>query len=133
MIRVVVDTNILVSAIVYGGKPQYILNLIVERKIQAVTSFILLAELLEVLSKKFPLSTSDLNSVETQVKQNFIIIAPKSTLKVIRDDTDNRVLEAAVEGNCQYIITGDKDLLELSKYKNIKIITVSEFLEAIKK
>ncbi|HCM38322.1 MAG: hypothetical protein UV61_C0022G0008 [Candidatus Gottesmanbacteria bacterium GW2011_GWB1_43_11] len=129
---VVLDTNILVSAIVYGGKPQYILNLVVEKKIQAVTSYILLAELLEALSKKFPLSTGDLDLVEIQIKQNFIITTPRSTLKVVRDDTDNKVLEAAIEGNCTYIITGDRDLLDLVSYKNIKILTASEFLQIVK-
>src|SRR3989344_538242 len=129
---VVLDTNILVSAIVYGGKPQYILNLVVEKKIQAVTSYILLAELLEALSKKFPLSTGDLDLVEIQIKQNFIITTPRSTLKVVRDDTDNKVLEAAIEGNCTYIITGDRDLLDFVSYKNIKILTASEFLQIVK-
>ncbi len=49
----------------------------------------------------------------------------------VRDRDDNRVLEAAVEGDCDFIITGDRDLLELCKYKKIKIITPAQFLAEV--
>lgn len=52
-------------------------------------------------------------------------------MNVTKDKDDNRVLEAAVEGGCQFVITGDKELLELKKYKKIQILTAEEFLEGI--
>ena len=50
------------------------------------------------------------------------------TINAVRDDDDNRVLEAAVEGKCEYVVTGDEDLLSLQNYGGIKIITPAEFL-----
>ena len=129
--RVVLDTNILVSAIVFGGKPRQILLSILENEIQAVTSNTLLAELIETLSKKFKLSLTGLRLVEKQIRQNFKFIQPVTTISFLKDDPDNRVLEAASESNCHYIITGDKELLALASFKHIKIVTAGEFLKRI--
>lgn len=61
------------------------------------------------------------------------IIETKSRLSVINEDPqDNRVLECAVDGEAEYIITGDKHLLNLKSYKGIKILKVKEFLDRIK-
>lgn len=57
------------------------------------------------------------------------MVSPKKRITVVRDSTDNKIIEAAVEGKCEYIVTGDKDLLVLGKYKNIKIVSPKEFLE----
>lgn len=58
----------------------------------------------------------------------FKIVQPKVALDVVKDSPDNRVIEAAVEGRCSFIITGDKELLELKTFRKIKIVTVREFL-----
>ena len=132
LIRIVLDTNILISAIAYGGKPLQILSLVIENQIIATTSPILLAELREILSKKFlTLSSADLELALHQISEKFITINPKIALKIVKDDDDNRVLEAAVEGRCEYIITGDKELLELGTFKNIKIVTADQFLNTL--
>ena len=128
-IKVVLDTNVLVSAIVFGGIPKKVLNLILKEKLIGVTSVSLMAELSEVVHKKFPFRKSDLEYLEEQIITDFEIIKPRKVLRVARDDDDNRVLEAAVEGNCGYIVTGDEDLLVLKKYKTIKILTPTKFLE----
>lgn len=127
--RVILDTNVLISAIGFGGNPRKILLLTIKKKIRGVISKILLAELHEVILKKFPRIETQLLIIEKQIKDKFIIVEPRATLSIIRDEDDNRVLEAAVEGNCNFIVTGDKDLLELAKYKNIKIIRPSQFLD----
>src|SRR3989344_1756209 len=124
--RVVLDTNILVSALVYGGNPKKILLLALDKRIQVATSSLLLAELTDIISKKFPLSLENMHLLEKEMKKIFIIVRPNKILSIVRDEDDNRVLEAAVEGKCNFIITGDKDLLDLGKYKNIKIITPSQ-------
>lgn len=126
--RVVIDTNILVSAIAFGGKPAEILFLVLEEKIWAITSPILLAELEETLAKIVTLSKEDIQVALKEIREEFQIIQPRISIKVSRDEDDNRVLEAAVEGGCNYIITGDQDLLDLKKYKKIKILTAEEFL-----
>lgn len=128
-IKVVLDTNILVSAIVFGGIPKKILDLVLKEKFIGVTSTSLMAELSEVVHKKFPFRESDLEYLEEQIMVDFEIVKPRKILRVARDGDDNRVLEAAVEGGCEFIITGDEDLLDLKSYKEIKIMTPAEFLE----
>jgi uncharacterized protein len=104
-------------------------HLVIEEKIIAITSPILLSELKEVFSKKFSLSESYLRLTIKNLEKRFLIIHPKREIKFARDEDDNRVLEAAVEGKCDYIISGDKDLLDLGKYKNIIIVTPDMFLK----
>lgn len=128
-LRVVLDTNILISAIVYKGKPRQVLNLVLEENIEAFSSPILLAELTEILIKKFSLTLEEINIIEQVIKDIFEIVYPKKTLHIQRDEDNNRVLEAAIEGKCDYIVTGDKELLELSIYKDIKIINADQFLK----
>lgn len=127
--KIVLDTNILISAFVFGGKPRQILSLMLEGKIQAFISPILIAEFFDVVNKKFNLSDEELTLTRSHIENKLIIVQPKRDIKIARDDDDNRVLEAALEGKCSYIITGDKDLLDLKIYKNIKIVTPDIFLE----
>lgn len=131
-VKVVLDTNILISAIGFGGKPREILLLVIEKKIRVVTSAILLAELIEVISKKFSELEPKLFAIEKKIKKSFIMVQPKIALSISRDEDDNRILEAAVEGNCDFIVTGDKDLLDLGKCKHTKIVTAEEFLKLLK-
>ncbi|MBI4096315.1 MAG: putative toxin-antitoxin system toxin component, PIN family [Candidatus Levybacteria bacterium] len=130
-IKVILDTNILISAIGFGGKPRKVLHLILDDKIEAVTSPILMAELEDVVYKKFPKLAYNFSLIDPQIQDKFKIVKPKKSLLVARDNDDNRVLEAAFAGKCDYIITGDKDLLDLKNYKNIKIVTPDIFLSNI--
>lgn len=127
-VKVTLDTNIIISGIGFGGKPRKILHLILDNKIKAVTSSILLAELEDVIDKKFPKLASSFVLISKQIKGKFKIVKPKKSLLIARDDDDNRVLEVAIEGKCSYIITGDRDLLDLKNFKNIKIVTPDIFL-----
>lgn len=127
-VRVVLDTNILTSALVYGGKPEKILRLALEKRIQVVISPILQAELADIIAKKFPLSLEDMYLLKHEMQKSFVIVQPRANLAISRDEDDNRVLEAAVEGECDFIVTGDQDLLELKQYKRIKIVTPLAFL-----
>ncbi len=130
-IRVILDTNILISGIGFGGKPREILHLILDDKIDATTSPMLLAELEDVINKKFPKLAYGFALISKRIQDKFKIVNPKKSLLISRDEDDNRVLEAAFEGKCDYIITGDKDLLDLKIYKNIKIVTPDTFLSEI--
>ena len=127
--RVLLDANVIVSALVFGGKPGHILALLLEKKFCVISSPILFAEIEDVINKKFPLSSEDLRLFRKQTQKTFEIVNPKETISLLKDDSDNRVLEAAVEGKCQYIITGDKELLSLGKFKGVKIVKVAEFLD----
>jgi len=126
--KIVLDTNILISALIYGGKPEKIYNLVLDKQLISVTSPILLSELTEILIKKFKFELSRIKRLEKIIKNNFIIVNPSKIISLLKDDDDNRVLEAAIEGKCTYIVTGDSDLLDLVNFKNIKIATPDVFL-----
>lgn len=91
----------------------------------------LISEFFDVVNKKFDLSNEELALTKIQIENKFVIVQPKNEIKISRDDDDNRVLEAALEGGCSYIVTGDKDLLDLKTFKNIKIVTPDTFLSEV--
>ncbi|MDP2720731.1 MAG: putative toxin-antitoxin system toxin component, PIN family [bacterium] len=130
-VKVLLDTNILISAIGFGGGPRKVFLLALQKKIQGVTSPILLAEFREVISKKFPKLIHHLTRIEKGIKKSFIIVQPEMTINILKDTDDNRVLEAAVDGKCEYIFTGDKELLELDTFRGIKILPVARFLSSL--
>lgn len=129
--KIVVDTNVIISAIIFGGKPRKIIKLIQENKVTASTSPILIAELLEILAKKFQFTPDKIELVQELIKENFAIVYPSEIVHIASDEDDNRVLEAALKGNSNYIVTGDKDLLDIRIFKNISILKPDDFLSTI--
>jgi len=126
--RVVLDTNVIVSALIFSGNPAKIFSLALDKQFLTYSSNTLLAELQEVLIKKFAFSQEKIKDTEKKLKKFFKIVHPKQTIEIVRDTSDNRVLEIALEANCDYIITGDKDLLDIGKFKQIIIINPEQFL-----
>lgn len=126
--RVVLDSNIIVSAIIFGGKPRIILQKVYDREIYGVISEAIINELNEALVKYFKIPSGKLRKINTRIKSRFEVVIPKFTIKISRDLADDKIVEAAVEGKCEYIITGDKDLLSLKNYKVVKIVTAAELL-----
>ena len=125
--RLVLDTNILISAIIYGGKPRIVHELIINKEHIGFTSPVLLAELSDVLRKKFSYTESAIASIERQIRKYYHMVLPRELIDILRDIADNRVLEAGIEGECDVIISGDIDLLKLGTYRAIKIITPAAF------
>jgi putative PIN family toxin of toxin-antitoxin system len=132
-IRVVLDSNILISAYVFGGKPELVLKVIITEQAHAVTSPTLKDEFFGVLRKKFGVTPSEILEIQNEIDLSFETVYPKDTFHIVKDEDDNRVLEAAVEGKCNYIITGDKELLGLGSFKNIQIINADQFLNLLGK
>lgn len=133
-VKFVLDTNILISAFFFrSSNPRQILDLANKKRIKAITSPILVVELIEVIQRKFPaLSKADIKRIEAQVEKDFEVVKPTKFFDKSRDEDDNRVLEAAIEGGCKFIITGDRDLLDLIKFKDVQIVTPNQFLEILK-
>lgn len=131
--RAVIDTNILISAIFWSGKPKQLLNRVRRGEVTFLTSQALLTELREVLTredKPFKLSDEEARRVLTSISGIAVIVQPQSSVTLCRDETDNRVLECALDGRADWIITGDEDLLDLRSIEGIKITTVAAFFEA---
>lgn len=121
----------MVSALVYGGKPGEVLELARASKIQAVYSEPILAEVLRVLEAKFQFDEPRLQTVKILFGKRMVLVKPTQHLRILADEPDNRLLEAAVTGGCSYIVTGDKLLLELGFYQKIRIVSADQFLSFI--
>jgi putative PIN family toxin of toxin-antitoxin system len=130
-VKVVLDTNIYVSAILFGGNPEKIRKLSKDKKIEVLISEAIVAEMAEVLRKKFNWESWQISQIIDEIREAATLVIPHQILSVIkRDEDDNRILECALEGNAQYIISGDKrHLLPLKDYRGMKILSPSEFLK----
>jgi putative PIN family toxin of toxin-antitoxin system len=128
--RVVFDTNVLLSALVFGGRPRQVVELLARDLIDVVISGEILTEMRRHVANKFPTFTDDLVKFEMLLEQDSELVKLGGiTITVCRDADDNRILETAVLGSCEYIVSGDKDLLVLERYKNIQILKPAKFLE----
>ncbi len=128
MHKAVLDTNVLISALLFGGTPRKVLELVMKRRVVGVTSPALVAELTRILKRKFAFSDEALRSVRRRIERGFFMVTPNVDIAVLADDADNRVLEAAVAGECEFVVTGDKALLALVIFRTIQILTPARFL-----
>jgi len=127
--RVVFDTNILVSALVFpGGHGDAALRRIIAGPDQLMMSRAILDELLEVLSRKFARDAEELAHVAVFFSELALVVTPKRRLRVVRDDPDNRILECAIAGRADAIVTGDKALLALKNFRGIPVVTLRSYL-----
>jgi len=132
MIRLVIDTNVYISALMFGGLPGALLDLVFLQSFVTVISPDLLDELDEKLRLKFDVSPEDAATVLDRIAGIAQVVHPEETLHVIREDPDDdRVLECAVSGKANYIVTGDRHLLKFGEYRGIRIMRVREFLDSI--
>ena len=129
MIRVVPDTNILISSIFWRGKPYEIIKGGIEGRYVLVTSREILEELAERLKNKFSLPESDILLFMDIIFAHFHIVPKISAFSASADSKDNKILETAFDGKADFIVTGDSHLLVLMEFKGIKIVTAEEFLK----
>lgn len=139
-LRVVVDTNVLVSGLfgIKNSPSSQILSAIRAQKIILVTSPIILEEVGEVINRHRIIKLTKMSQDERvdfmdKLIERSDITAGKQLLQLTgRDVKDDRFLACAFEAGADYIITGDEDLLVLKEYEGIKIITPREFLKVLK-
>jgi putative PIN family toxin of toxin-antitoxin system len=131
MTRVVLDTNVYISAVMFGGLPGSLLDLALLRAFTLIISPALLDELDEKLRTKFEMTMEDAAFLRARLENVAQIVEPGKALNVIAEDPDdNRVLECAVKGEADVIVSGDWHLLKLANYQGISIVTVRQFLES---
>ena len=128
--RVVLDTNILISAFLFpGGAPEIVYRAALEGRITLVTSPPLLAEFGRVLSEKFGWDARMVREAVAQVARIGTVVRPAETVAVIAEDpADDRVLEAAVTAGATVIVSGDRQLLRLGMWRGIQIEKAVSFL-----
>jgi hypothetical protein len=133
MIKVVLDTNVLISAILFGGKPRQILEKAISGEMRLCLSEPILEELKGVLQRsKFNYSPEMIQFILTELMGIADFVNPSEMIDlVLEDPDDNRILECAVEAGANYIVTGDIHLLKLSRYRNIEVLNAAAFLERL--
>lgn len=130
--RVVLDTNILVSALLFKGELSRIVDLWKKGKVIPVIYRETFDEFRDVLGyPKFSLSENEIKTIiEEEVLPFFEIVEITDKVKgVCRDPDDDKFLSCAVSASADFIVSGDKDLCNLSKYKSVRIINASDFLK----
>ncbi len=129
--RVVLDSNVIVSGFGWSGPPARVLDAALDGRLILVTSPPLLAELRRVLT--YPKLAKVLDGGEqlaNLVEASGVVVLPTSVVAAIDDEGDNSVLDAAVEGAADYIVSGDEHLLGLGSCERLPIVTPAQFLGA---
>ncbi len=128
--RVVLDTNVLISGVLFGGKPRRIIESVVKGKINAYLSPVILDEFKDVIARpKFGLGDETSFEITREIEDTFLFVFPKIVIERIKDDPDdNAILECALTADAEYIVTGDPHLLGLDSFKGMQILTPATFL-----
>ncbi|HSE90202.1 MAG TPA: putative toxin-antitoxin system toxin component, PIN family [Candidatus Binatia bacterium] len=130
--RVVLDTNVVVSALLFTGISSKLVPLWQGGVITALVSRSILEEYLRVLSyPKFKLSEGDIKGlIQEELLPYVEVVKPGRRLRVVdRDPSDDKFVECAVAGKARVIISGDKDLLSIGRYRKTLIQSPAQFLE----
>ena len=134
MHRVVLDTNVIVSALISNGKPRELLNLGIHGRFSLVVSEFILKEIETVMRRpKFNTSENETKRIVSAVMQSADMVRVESNFQVIENDpSDNMILNTAYDGRADFIATGDKALLHVKNFKEIRILSVSQALSQIR-
>ena len=132
--RVVLDTNVLISALAFpGSKPDQILSRIRRGEMELFISPFILSELDRVLQKKFRLTNKEAQDRVNAISSMAHLVQPTEQIQVVTaKDDDNRILECAMKAQADFLVTGDKEhLLSLGSFRSTRIISPSEFLDLL--
>lgn len=135
--KITVDTNILISATFWHGDSEEIIKKVENKEIELFLSNDIIEEFIEVLNYKEiqnKIKIKNLEIIRSIQKIILIseIITPKRKIDIVKEDPDdNKILECALEGNVNYIISQDRHLLKFKKFNDIKILKPEEFLKLI--
>ncbi|MBI2863307.1 MAG: putative toxin-antitoxin system toxin component, PIN family [Chloroflexi bacterium] len=132
--RVVIDTNVFVSALSHpGGPPAEVIDLLFFGEIEVYVSPFILAEVERILSQKFGLSAQSIRRALGSLTAVTHVIHPNTKVTVIKQkDDDNRILECGVEAKAHYIVSGDKrHILPLRVFRGMRIVSPAEFLQQL--
>jgi putative PIN family toxin of toxin-antitoxin system len=134
LLRVVLDTNVIVSAVISKGKARELLNRGIENRFQIVTSEFVLKEVRKVLHRpKFKTSDDEINNIILTMIQSSDVATVASNFNVVqRDPADDMILTTAFDGGADVIVTGDRHLLDLKRFRKSKIVSVSEALKELR-
>ncbi|MGJ4746521.1 putative toxin-antitoxin system toxin component, PIN family [Leptospira sp. SA-E8] len=131
MLKVLLDTNIYISAILFGGKPKAILEELISGKVIGYISDSILKEIEETFRKpKFKLSDEFISIIISEITAitEKVVTTPLKEHSGLRDRDDYHILESALSAKADYLITGDQDLLVLGNIQSLKIVSPEQYL-----
>ena len=135
MLRIVLDTNVLVSAIISDGKPRELLRKGISKEFCFVTSDLLLRELSIVLRRpKFKTDEDEIHRIILALMQAAEVVEVVSKFRLVEvDPKDDMVVQTAHDGRADFIVSGDSHLLALKSFREIKIVNVKQMLIDLEK
>jgi len=135
MLRVVLDTNVLVSAIISDGKPRELLRRGISKEFCIVTSDLILRELSSVIRRpKFRTNEDEIHRIILALIQAAEVVEVVSRFSLVDEDPkDDMVVETAYDGKATFIVSGDSHLLTIEDFRGIKIVSVNRMLISLEK
>jgi uncharacterized protein len=131
-LKAVFDTNIFVSALAMpGGQAERAIDLVLDARVNLYISKEIIHEVLGVLAQKFSKGPEELSRTAVFLSELGELVVPRKKLAVLDDEPDNRILECAATGNADVIVTGDRAMLNLKNYQDIRIVSLRQFLDEI--
>lgn len=127
--RVVLDTNIYISAFVIpGGQAEKAVIKIIESEDSLIISKEIIDEVLSVLSSKFGRDREALSRIAVYLSEIAELVRPTEKVNILKDEPDNRIIECALESKADVIVTGDKEMLKIKQFHGIRVISLKEYL-----
>ncbi len=129
--KVVFDTNIYISAFVISqSQGERAILKVIEGEDSLLISKDIINEVLTVLAAKFGRDREAISHAALYLSEIAMLVKPAHKIHIFKDEPDNRILECAMAGKTDVIVTGDKEMLKLKEYEGIKIISLKEYLES---
>ncbi len=133
MVKAVLDTNVLISSIFWRGKPYKVVKKGIDKEYRIILSLPILKETQRKLRNKFHVPKPKIVLLMDILMIHSEIIDVKTNLEVVETDPDDdKIIECAVDGEADYIVSGDSDLTNLQEYKGIEILKPHKFLKKLK-
>ena len=136
MIRAVLDTNVIVSALLFSGPPSQLVSAWQSGRLRPVVSALVLNEYVRVLAyPKFKLTKAEIRGLLEEELLPFIetVTAPPTNIPNIRDPDDAKFITCAVAADVRWLVSGDDDLLSLQRVQSVEMLSVAAFLQQHKR
>lgn len=131
--RIVLDTNVIISAIIRNGKPRKLLRIGIDDKYEILLSKEMLEEISSVLQRpKFKMTKDKVHHVVSALTMSSEVVTVTSNFKAIKNDPDDDIIiNTAHDGKADYIVSGDDDILNLENFRGIRIVSVDDMLRIL--
>ena len=128
--RVVVDTNVVVSGVFFGGAPRRVVEAVVDSEVEAAATGEIVEEYSRVVERMVQRKGGRLRSDAFQVLVSKLeVIEPVTHVEACRDPDDDKFIGCAIDSRAVYVVSGDKDLLDMGSYGGVEMVTAAEFCE----